>query len=841
MFTKSYKITSIVQWLLLFLLIFFSTQLKSQTIRLDCKEKPLNQVLIEIRDKHRLQFSFDDSRLSAYKISAAKKFESPDETLDFLLKNLPLEYENKNGVYLIFPIVIQPKQKNIFRLAGRFNDLRSGESLPFTHLLVNHFGVVTDHKGNFQYSSEDSIFHVQASHLGYHLLDTTIFAGLNYQFDMKPFDIRLQEIRVQGEDVVRNLKIGESAGGLRLNHKVANYLPGNGDNSIFNLLRLQPGILAAGEQSSDLIIWGSYEGQSQLLFDGFTLFGIKNYNDNISAVNPFMAKDIQVYKGGYGAEFGERVGGLVNIIGIDGDKNSTHVNLSLNNMTLNGMFSLPINNKASLALAFRQTYYELYDTGVLTFGREREGSDNNQIDSYTYPDYNFRDLNVKYSGKTKNGDTYSVSWIGANDRFSNSVTLDRTGYSAVDEKKETNYQSGGSVQYGKKWLNGTQSHFLISYSGIETQVDWFREITRRRKNGTTVKEVRINSLLMNQLGEAALKFDHQLSVSKWQQIKFGANYFYNRVKLSEDSFDIKFNDQQDSDSRISSFVENRFSLSKVAQLKLGLRADLPLKLAKIYVQPRISGTINLGDHFKLKGAWGLYNQYLVRSTSLDDLGDYRYFWVISGEGQVPVQKSAHTVLGLNFNKNGFSFSMEGYLKKTDGLTRYVHRERLRDIYTGKSKSKGLDLFAKKDWKGHSIWAAYSLSETLERFPTFIRPDYRRAIHDQRHEVKLAGLLNFKPFFFSMNYVYGSGFPYPSEPFEDGEIELPYKRFDILLVYQIIRKKVLLEAGVSILNVFNYENVKYANFIRVPDEQEISVNYQSEAVPFTPTMFINFSF
>ena len=93
----------------------------------------------------------------------------------------------------------------------------------------------------------------------------------------------------------------------------------------------------------------------------------------------------------------------------------------------------------------------------------------------------------------------------------------------------------------------------------------------------------------------------------------------------------------------------------------------------------------------------------------------------------------------------------------------------------------------------------------------------------------------------MNYVYGSGFPYPSEPFEDGEIELPYKRFDILLVYQIIRKKVLLEAGVSILNVFNYENVKYANFIRVPDEQEISVNYQSEAVPFTPTMFINFSF
>jgi len=33
-----------------------------------------------------------------------------------------------------------------------------------------------------------------------------------------------------------------------MNHKIAIFT-GNGDNSIFNLLRLQPGILAAGEQS----------------------------------------------------------------------------------------------------------------------------------------------------------------------------------------------------------------------------------------------------------------------------------------------------------------------------------------------------------------------------------------------------------------------------------------------------------------------------------------------------------------------------------------------------------------------------------------------------------------
>ena len=109
------------------------------------------------------------------------------------------------------------------------------------------------------------------------------------------------------------------------------------------LLRLQPGILASGEQSSDLIIWGSYEGQSQIVFDGFTLYGMKNFNDNISAVNPFMAKDIKVLKGGFGAEYGEKAGGIVDITGLDGNRLSPSVQLNINNMTFKrpGQCSIP--------------------------------------------------------------------------------------------------------------------------------------------------------------------------------------------------------------------------------------------------------------------------------------------------------------------------------------------------------------------------------------------------------------------------------------------------------------------------------------------------------------------
>jgi len=111
----------------------------------------------------------------------------------------------------------------------------------------------------------------------------------------------------------------QNSGEIHLNHQVGSYLPGFADNSLYNLLRLQPGVLAAGEQANDLIIWGSYSGQTGILFDGFTLYGLKNFNDNIGIVNPFMVKDIKLMKGAYPADYGGKAGGIVDITGRNGN------------------------------------------------------------------------------------------------------------------------------------------------------------------------------------------------------------------------------------------------------------------------------------------------------------------------------------------------------------------------------------------------------------------------------------------------------------------------------------------------------------------------------------------
>ena len=119
-------------------------------------------------------------------------------------------------------------------------------------------------------------------------------------------------------------------------------------------------------------------------------------------------------------------------------------------------------------------------------------------------------------------------------------------------------------------------------------------------------------------------------------------------------------------------------------------------------------------------------------------------------------------------------------------------------------------------------------------------DYRRAPQDQAHELKLAVLLNFDPFYFSTNYVYGSGFPAAPYNSESTEDDLTYSRWDASFIYKFLDRKVVGEVGLSILNILNTQNIKYADFVRIPTSQTNTINVYSEAIPFTPTLYLKFS-
>ncbi|MEZ5000557.1 MAG: carboxypeptidase-like regulatory domain-containing protein [Bacteroidales bacterium] len=261
--------------LLITVLLFIPLLSSAQGIRLKASDEPLSSVLTNLRNQYSIQISFNDRQLSEYTVSADTLFGRPGDLFDWLLDPLPLGYSVSGEVIVIFPVQKQRKV-NTYLVSGKVFDRYTGESLPFSHVSIEGRWTVTDFLGQFSYMTQNEPpYSLVTSYLGYFVLDTVVFSGSDLTLGMIPSNIKIDEIIVRGMVLEKSVQSGRNTGEIRINHQIAKFLPGNGDNSVFNLLRLQPGITAAGELANDLIIWGSYEGQSRVLFDGFTIFGLK--------------------------------------------------------------------------------------------------------------------------------------------------------------------------------------------------------------------------------------------------------------------------------------------------------------------------------------------------------------------------------------------------------------------------------------------------------------------------------------------------------------------------------------------------------------------------------------
>ncbi len=814
----------------------------AQEIKINVVNKPLNKLLIDIVDSNNINISFDDESLSNLIITENRIFPSIDKTLNSLFENTNFEYELIDDVWVIYPkIDINPSKTT---LSGRIYDMFTEESLPYSHIYVNDWPFISDAEGNYSavLDQYDSIIHIIVSHLGYYILDTTIARSNNFDFPMVPSSIGLSEIVISDRSVEKATQIGNQAGLMKLNHKIAHFLPGYGDNSVFSLIRLMPGILASGEHTNELIIWGGYAGQSKVMFDGFTVYGLKNFNDNISSFNPLIAKDIEIHKGGYDANYGDRVGGIVNIIGKNGNTINPSFTININNMTLNGMVEIPISKKGSLIFAFRQTYYNLYNPSDMSavIDQNNDSISTNDLDINVIPDYNFRDFNVKYSTQISDNNNFYVSLHAGRDRFSykiNEAVLNRV----YDKKaKDQSTQTGGSVYWGHIWNNGNSSNIRICFSGLVNEYSNDFKIQNPINSNT---EYIADDNSKNTLDELKIEHSNSITINQYHTIEGGLDLTYNFVELEEFSFDAKMAYYLSSGSIANFYLQDNISILKNLNIKAGFRINHAFYLQKIYFEPRISASLKIGDMWKINCAYGKYNQFISLSTIVDDFGNFKYLWSLSNNKELPVLNASHYVIGSSYHHNNLTFSIEGYYKNISGLTRFVNLTKysIRDIFHGKAESYGMDILLKKDLSRHSAWIAYSLSSTIEHFTYNQIENTRRAPQDQRHELKLALLLNFDPIYFSTNYVYGSGFPYGNvlTQYQESNIQ-KYSRLDASLIYKFLDRKVNGEIGISIINVLNTKNLKYSSFEKIPSNQVEDINIYTEALPITPTLYLKIS-
>jgi hypothetical protein len=860
----------------------FSGWTQNPPIHVHADNQYLNTILIQLRDQYGFQLSYNDSEVSKYRVTVSKTFPTGEEALEFLLQGLPFQLKKSGEVFIIVPVTDRKKQREETQnknthISGQIVEAGSYEPLPFSYVIINNHPVTSDVTGNFNFTaSADASFHLKILHLGYYIYDTILYSGINQKFKLKPSVENLPEVEIRENLVDRALQVGIEPGKMKINHNIARFLPGQGDNSIFNLLRLVPGIQAAGEQTTDLLIWGSYEGQSLITLDGFTLFGLKNYNDNISVVNPFWVKNIEIYKGGYDARFGNRVGGLVNMTGKNGNREKPVFSFNINQTTLNGMAELPLFKNSSLMAAYRQTYYNLYnldDFNVFAPTRpynprqkENQFSNNSTPDISVTPDkYRFRDFNIKYSINLSKNDQFYVSLYSGGDNFDlaadavlSNPTLQGTGSSKSTSLKvsvlnhEVNKQLGYSVFYNKIWGNGHISKIIASHSEFSKKITDFIQ-SEDQSSGAYYNQD--TAVIANEAKENSLRMENIINLKDGHQIEFGAGIYGNNALIEKRQV-YKNNSvlnavSEYQNNRGFAYFQDNLPVNRKLFLKSGLRVSLVDQNKKIYTEPRLSAGYQFSENLKASVSWGMYNQFMYKSASVDRDNNYSYLWV-TGNSKLPVLQANHWVSGFNYSRKGLTVNIDAYYKTTKNLTRQIFLNQTGvpgspggyTMVKGDARIFGIDMYVKKDFGHHSVWASYTLSKADERLTAVSQQtaNWEPAPQDQRHELKLAALFNIGNFHLSTDYVYGSGMEILKQAFKDESGSIRYNRIDAAVTYKFPFKKLNAETGLSVLNVLDTRNLKASNLKNIFVTNELgSVKIYTDAVPFTPTLFLKIVF
>jgi hypothetical protein len=479
-----------------------------------------------------------------------------------------------------------------------------------------------------------------------------------------------------------------------------------------------------------------------------------------------------------------------------------------------------------------------------------------------YPDnYQFRDMNLKYTYSFDNGDQFYVSAYGGGDyfRMESNADIVRTVANGKSPKpktttlnvgilsKEDNFQDGFSAFYHKKWSDQLTTRFIACYSGfsktISDSIQSHDAQTSDYYNQDLVKT-------RNSMDEASLRIENTLNFLNAHQMDFGAGFYNNQAEVGNrivvTGGNPKDVSNQFTNRRVFAFAQDNLPIGANLVLTSGVRVNFPLENGNPVIEPRLSVTCKITNSLKFNAAWGIYHQFIFKVPSIDENQNYTYLWMTAGQN-IPVLRATHWVSELNYFRNNLTINLQAYYKPVDRMTERIYKQRMvgghsmSDYfpYFGDVKSYGIDFFAKKDFGKQSIWASYNLSKSLERFAPEGQtlPAYTAAPQDQRHELKVAGLFNIWHFYLSANYVYGSGMEIIRKVFPHAT-DISYNRVDAAATWKFTIKHVTGELGFSVLNVFDTQNLRYVNLKTFRLSSDLGdFRVYSSAVPFTPVLFL----
>lgn len=784
-------------------------------------------------------------------------------------------------------------------IGGKINDINSGESLPYAKVTIKDTNRVStaNQDGSFTILNIPVGSILVINKMGYESKEIKVSS------DTKRLIINLYKLEKDSliEDVVvvgsvnSNMMQQSGISQFSLSPDLTRSLPNLGEQDIFRSMQLLPGVSGSNESSSGLVVRGGTIDQNLVLFDDFTVYHVDHVFGFFSAFNNNAIKDVQFYKGGFGAKYGGRMSSVVDITGKDGNTEQFGIGASVSLLSTNAVVEQPFADGAgSFILTGRKSYQsDLYNDILESVTGENQ---NAQAGTSTpgqfalgrfsiVPESYFYDMNAKLTYRLPNDDKFSISFYNGADELDNSRDVDgNADISRLCELFDGNGPFGGtfceeeisfavgtidlsewgntgiSAKYSHQWNDRLDTNFVISASEyfsyrdrlINTQV-----IYEDSDDEPTTGESSSNE--DNQLDDFTVKIENDYYLNQWNTLSFGLQYTQQNIDFSLIQNGDLVLETKNEGATSTVYIEDEIVINALTVIP-GLRVSKYSINDEVYTEPRLSISYELNDTTQLRAAFGDYHQFALSVARQSIEEGPRNFWTLADGETVPVSKSSHFILGTTHYVGNYNFNIELFHKEYEGLSEFTQQTRPirnedgkgltlileQEFHTGSGTASGVELFLQKNIGDLTGWVGYTFSEVIYDFPTVSDTTYF-ADQDATNEFKTVLMYRWGDWDLASTFIYATGRPY-TEVLGVVEDTFPptyevgakndlryddYHRLDLSFTYNFSRRGLDGQAGLSIFNLYDRKNQWYTEYEIIEGEiLETEITYRG----FTPSLF-----
>ncbi|MDZ7690739.1 MAG: TonB-dependent receptor [Balneolaceae bacterium] len=199
---------------------------------------------------------------------------------------------------------------------GYVTDSETGETLIAANIALEDTrkGTSTNTSGYYTITNiEPGTYNVIVSYIGYqnYRQEISLASGeyLRLDIELTPEGVQMEEIVVESQGEKEEQK---NIGVAQVQTELIKEVPSVFEADVFRSIQLLPGVKAASDFSSGLYIRGGSPDQTLILLDRTTVYNPTHFFGFFSTFNPDAVKDVRLYKGGYPAEYGGRLGSVLN-------------------------------------------------------------------------------------------------------------------------------------------------------------------------------------------------------------------------------------------------------------------------------------------------------------------------------------------------------------------------------------------------------------------------------------------------------------------------------------------------------------------------------------------------